>query len=87
VALGLALAVALTWPVCFLPPTCLAADYILSIRVEHDVVPLQPLGIFKGLDLPCAPSGAQNSMQRRWEELENERNAWKDGVMEELANA
>jgi hypothetical protein len=62
-------------------------DYILSIRVVRDVVPLQPLGMFKGLDLPYAPSEAQDSMHKRWDELKVERNAWKDGVSEELAKA
>ncbi len=42
-------------------------DYILSLRVVRDVVPLQPLGIFSGLELPFAPLGAQDSMHKRWE--------------------
>ncbi len=60
-------------------------DYILSIRISRDVVPLQPLGIFSGLDLPYAPPGAQNSMHKRWDELEIERNSWKHGILEDLA--
>jgi hypothetical protein len=35
--------------------------------------------------MPYAPPGAQDSMHKRWDELEIERNAWKDGVLEELA--
>lgn len=59
-------------------------DYILSIRVAREVVPMRPLGIFSGLDLPYAPSGAPDSMHKGWDELEDERNSWKDGVWEQL---
>jgi hypothetical protein len=59
-------------------------DCILSIRIGRDVVPLKPLGIFSVLDLPYAP-GAQDLMHKRWDELEDERNAWKNGILEDLA--
>lgn len=62
-------------------------DYILSIRICRDVVPLEPLGIFSGLDLPYAPPGAKDLMHNRWDELEEERNAWKHGILEELAQS
>jgi hypothetical protein len=60
------------------------SDYILSIGVARDVVAIKPLGIFSGLDLPYATSGAQDSMHRRWDELQDERNSWRDGVWKEL---
>jgi hypothetical protein len=62
-------------------------DIILSIRIGRDVVPFKPLGIFSGLDLPYAPSGAQDVMHKRWDELEDERNGWKHGILEELAQS
>jgi hypothetical protein len=62
-------------------------DCILSIRIGRNVVPLKPLGIFSGLDLPYAPPGAQDLMHKRWDELEEERNQWKDGILEELAQS
>lgn len=63
------------------------SDFVLSIRVSRDVVPIKPLGIFSGFDLPYAPPEAQNSMHKRWDELEGERNSWKHGVWEELTDA
>jgi hypothetical protein len=59
-------------------------DYILSIRVERDVVPVQPLGIFAGLDLPYAPPGAGDSMDKCWRDLKTDRNSWKHGILQDL---
>jgi len=59
-------------------------DHVLSIRVTRDVVPMPPLGIFQGLDLPYSPSEAKESMHRCWKDLEAERNTWKDRVVQDL---
>lgn len=59
-------------------------DCILSIRIGREVCPLRPLGIFSDLDLPYAPPKAPDLMHRRWEELEDERNNWKLGILEDL---
>lgn len=58
-------------------------DYVLSIRIAREVVPLRPLGIFSGLDLPYCSSVAQDSMHRRWDELSEQRNEWKHDVLRE----
>jgi hypothetical protein len=59
-------------------------DHVLSIRIAREVVPSPPLGIFKGLDLPYSAPQADLAMHRRWDELSNERNRWKDGVLQDL---
>jgi hypothetical protein len=61
-------------------------DHVLSIRIGRDVVPLRPLGIFRGLALPYSPPGAELSMHRLWGELSIERNGWKQGVLQELTS-
>src|ERR1017187_2995673 len=58
-------------------------DYVFSIRMGREVVPLRPLGIFSGLALPYCSSVAQDSMHRLWDELSARRNAWKQGVLQE----
>jgi hypothetical protein len=60
-------------------------DYVLSIRVARDVVPLPPLGLFHGLDSPYSSPKSEDSMHRRWDELTKERNAWRQGVLQDLA--
>jgi hypothetical protein len=62
-------------------------DYILAIGIGRNVVPVKPLGIFSGLDLPYAPLGAQDSMHKRWDELADERNTWNLGVLEDLTRS
>jgi hypothetical protein len=63
------------------------ADYILSVRIARSVAPIKQLGIFSGLDLPYAPPGAQDLMHKRWDELEDERNTWSLGVLEDLTRS
>jgi hypothetical protein len=59
-------------------------DDILFIGVARDVVAMTPLGFFKGLDAVYAPSEAVEEMQSQWDELERERNKWKDAYETEL---
>jgi hypothetical protein len=61
-------------------------DHILSIRIARNVVPLPPLGIFSGLDLPYAPSEQQVKMHQCWDELQDDRNGWSKDVLKHLAN-
>jgi hypothetical protein len=61
-------------------------DYVLSIRVARDVVPLPPLGIFHGLSLHYSPPEAEESMHQRWNVLSEERNAWRQGVLQDLTS-
>ncbi len=60
-------------------------DHILSIRIGRGVVPMPPLGIFRGFDLPYSTSDGEASMHRRWHELTKERDAWTMGILQELA--
>lgn len=59
-------------------------DQILFIAVDRDVVPMPPLGLFKGLDSPYASTDWIDKMHRQWSELSEEREGWTRGVAEEL---
>ena len=59
-------------------------ECILSIRVARDVAPMQPLGIFSGLDLPYAAPEAKEAMYKRWDELAADRNSWNLAVLNDL---
>ena len=48
---------------------------------------MPPLGLFAKLDLAYATKDAENKMYNRWDELNDERNKWKQGLLEELAPA
>jgi hypothetical protein len=59
-------------------------DHILSIRIARDVVPMPPLGLFKGLDLPYSLPEGTESMHRRWDELKADRDKWSQGVLQDI---
>jgi hypothetical protein len=59
-------------------------DLILARRIGREVVPMPPLGMFAKLDLAYATKEAERQMYDRWDELTEERNHWKDGVLDEL---
>jgi hypothetical protein len=59
-------------------------DHILSIRVARSVAPIQPLGIFSGLDLPYAALETKEAMYKRWDELAADRNSWNLAVLNDL---
>jgi hypothetical protein len=59
-------------------------DLILARRVAREVVPMPPLGLFAKLDLAYATKDAENQMYNRWDELSDERNKWKQGLLDEL---
>jgi hypothetical protein len=56
-------------------------DLILARRIGREVVPMLPLGMFSKLDLEYATKEAERQMYNRWDELTEERNRWKDGVL------
>ena len=62
-------------------------DLILARRIARDVVPMPPLGLFAKLDLAYATKEAESQMYDRWDELSDERNKWKQGLLEELIPA
>jgi hypothetical protein len=59
-------------------------DLILARRIGREVVPMPPLGMFAKLDLQYATKEAERQMYDRWDELTEERNHWKDRVLDEL---
>jgi hypothetical protein len=59
-------------------------DQLLFISVARDVVPMPPLGLFKGLDNPYATSDVVAKMYEHWDQLTHERNKWSEGLPEEL---
>lgn len=62
-------------------------DDILSIRIGRPVVPMAPLGLFRGLNHPHSPSEAEAGMHQHWDQLSNERNGWTVGVLKELTSS
>jgi hypothetical protein len=59
-------------------------DLVLARRIAREVVPMPPLGLFAKLDLVYATKDAENQMYNRWDELSEERNKWRQGILEEL---
>lgn len=59
-------------------------DLVLSRRIARDVVPMAPLGQFAKLNLVYATKEAEEEMYRRWDELTDERNHWRNGILDEL---
>jgi len=61
-------------------------DLLLFIGVHRDVVPMPPLGLFKGLDDPYTTGELIPKMEEKWDELVAERNKWSKGIADDLGN-
>jgi hypothetical protein len=59
-------------------------DALLFVGVARDVVPMPPLGLFKGLDSPYVLADSLAKMQEHWDQLTDERNKWSAGIDKEL---
>jgi hypothetical protein len=59
-------------------------DQLLFVAESRDVVPMPPLGLFKGLDSPVVPNDAINRMYERWNQMSAERNQWCKGLTKDL---
>jgi hypothetical protein len=59
-------------------------DQLLFMGVARDVVPMPPLGLFKGLDSPYVLADSLAKMQEHWDQLAGERNKWSAGIDKEL---
>lgn len=59
-------------------------DDILFIEVAREVVAMTPLGFFQGLDRVYAHPEAVGQMQSHWDQLEIDRNKWKNAYEAEL---
>jgi hypothetical protein len=59
-------------------------DKLLFIAEARDVVPMPPLGLFKGLDYPVIQKDAIDSMYERWKQISGERNEWSKCIDDDL---
>jgi hypothetical protein len=59
-------------------------DLLLFIAIARDVVPMPPLGMFKGLEYPYASAKAINNMDTIWDQLTEERNQWAKGIEQDI---
>ena len=59
-------------------------DGLLNYRIARNVIGMPPLGIFSDLDAPYSTNDAENAMRARWDQLETQREGWKDGIWERL---
>ena len=60
-------------------------DLLLFIAIARQVVPMRPLGMFKGLEHPYASAESIKNMDKIWDQLEGERNQWAKGIEQEIA--
>ncbi|MGH9622143.1 MAG: hypothetical protein ACRD45_20865 [Bryobacteraceae bacterium] len=59
-------------------------DCLLNYRIARNVIGIPPLGIFSGLDAPYSTNEAENAMHACWDQLETQREGWKDGIWKRL---
>ncbi len=59
-------------------------DLLLFIAIGRQVVPMRPLGMFKGLEHPYASVESIKNMDKIWDQLEEERNQWAEGIAKEI---
>ena len=62
-------------------------DLILTRRIAREVVPMPPLGLFKGLDQPYTTKESQESMDQSWDTLARTRNGWALGALNNLCGS
>jgi hypothetical protein len=59
-------------------------DLLLFIAIARQVVPMRPLGMFKGLEHPYASAESIQNMDKIWDQLEEERNSWAKGIQQDI---
>ena len=59
-------------------------DILLFIAIGRQVVPMPPLGLFKGLEHPYASAEAIKNMDTVWDQLVEQRNQWAKGVEQDI---
>lgn len=59
-------------------------DLLLFIAIGRQVVPMRPLGMFKGLEHPYASVESIKNMDKIWDQLEEERNKWTNGIEKDI---
>ena len=59
-------------------------DLLLYIAIAREVVPMPPLGMFKGLEHPYASAEAIKNMDTIWDQLTQERNQWGKGIEQHI---
>jgi hypothetical protein len=60
-------------------------DELLFIAIGREVVPMLPLGMFKGLEHPYASAKSIENMDKIWDQLAEERNQWTKGIEKDIA--
>ncbi len=59
-------------------------DVLLFIAIGRQVVPMRPLGMYKGLEHPYASGESIKNMDEIWDRLERERNQWTQGIEKDI---
>jgi hypothetical protein len=59
-------------------------DLLLFIAIAREVVPMPPLGMFKGLEHPYASAEAIKNMDTIWDQLSEERNHWGKEIEQQI---
>jgi hypothetical protein len=59
-------------------------DLLLFIAIARQVVPMPPLGMFKGLEHPYASAESIKNMDKIWDQLAEERDEWAKGIEQEI---
>lgn len=59
-------------------------DLLLFIAIGRHVLPMRPLGMFKGLEQPYASTDSVKNMDKIWDQLEEKRNQWAKGIEQEI---
>lgn len=59
-------------------------DILLFVAIAREVVPMPPLGMFKGLEHSYASNEAIRKMDVIWDQLAEERNQWVKGLADAL---
>jgi len=59
-------------------------DILLFVAIARQVVPMPPLGLFKGLEHPYGSTEAIKNMDTVWDHLVEERNQWAKGIEQDI---
>ena len=59
-------------------------DVLLFIAIRRQVVPMRPLGMFKGLEHAYASVESIRQMDKIWDQLEEGRNEWANGIEKDI---
>lgn len=61
-------------------------DCLVYMSVAREVIGIPPLGMFSGLDHPYSTPEGQQRMYKRWDELKEQREGWKNDILDILGD-